>query len=288
MMSFYPASSAFSEEIIALVSVKHPYYDEAMKGVESVCGCTVKPYYVEGFNLLKTLAEVRRQFPRVLLAVGSQGLKAAREFKDIPIVYSSATKPNEILSGEKNIIGVSMDVPIDQQLIRFIEFAPKVRRIGFIYDPRNNGAEAEVAKATAKTLGVELVIREVERYGQVPDAINEIRKKIDAFWVLPDITSSYEVALEYLIDIAIQEWIPVLIFSEKYLKMGATVSLNIDQFRLGIDAGLMVKAVLAGTKPQDVPPPGPRRMVVNINTITARKLGLLPDEPIIKLVSLIK
>jgi ABC-type uncharacterized transport system substrate-binding protein len=50
----------------------------------------------------------------------------------------------------------------------------------------------------------------------------------------------------------------------------------------------MVKAVLAGTKPQDVPPPGPRRMVVNINTIAARKLGLLPDEPIIKLVSLIK
>lgn len=288
MMLLYPASSVFSEEVIALVTVKLPPYEEALKGAESTCGCAVKPYFLEGLNESHVLAEVSAQSPKILLAVGAHALEVAKNIKDIPIVYSSVTKPNLVLSGEKNIIGMSMDVPMDQQLSRFLEVAPRIKRIGLIYDPKNSAFEAREAEAAAKARGLELVARAVNDYKEVPGAVDEIKQKIDAFWVAPDKTVTYEQAIEYILSASIEKWIPILIFSERYLKMGATVSLNINQLAMGIEVGKMLKEVMAGTKPQDVTPPGPRSMEVNINTITARKLGLLPDESYIKLVSLIK
>ena len=64
-------------------------------------------------------------------------------------------------------------------------------------------------------------------------------------------------------------------FSEKYVEMGAFMSMNIDAFDMGRQAGEMVLSIQQGEDPKKIKPVYARKAIVSTNLLIARKMGVL-------------
>ena len=119
--------------------------------------------------------------------------------------------------------------------------------------------------------------------------------RIEAFWMLPDLTVITQMTVEFIFLFSLENRIPVLTFSEKYVESGALLSVGIDAFDIGVQAAEMALRILAGSYVKNVQradartavvssisPKIARKVVVSINSHTARNLGITIDEKIIE------
>jgi len=101
-----------------------------------------------------------------------------------------------------------------------------------------------------------------------------MKEKIDAFWMLPDITLITPETVKFLLLFSFENNIPLLAFSEKYVEAGAFMSTGIDAFDMGIQAGELANEILSGRGAKDVQQVCARKVVVSTNLMIARKLGI--------------
>ncbi|MFZ2948374.1 MAG: ABC transporter substrate binding protein, partial [Desulfuromonadaceae bacterium] len=67
----------------------------------------------------------------------------------------------------------------------------------------------------------------------------------DLFWMLPDITVITPETAEAILLFSLENNIPILTFSEKYLERGAMLSIGIDPFDIGRQAGEMAQTLFS-------------------------------------------
>jgi putative ABC transport system substrate-binding protein len=201
----------------------------------------------------------------------------AKRVKTIPIVYTMVLNPLAMLSGGENIRGVSMNIPPEQQLRALLRALPQVKTVGLLHDPDRTGGFVREAHVAALGMGVTLVAREIHDSKDAPSLIMDMRGKIDAFWMLPDITVITPQTVEFLVLFSLENTIPLLAFSEKYVELGAFMSTGIDAFDMGRQAGEIATKILSGADVRSVRHVGARRLVVSTNLMVARKLGITLD-----------
>lgn len=268
-------------EIVAVQSIRVAPYEEALKGLESVCDAKIKRLVVsklDGSDIVEKINEIR---PDLVLAIGMDALSRAKKIKSIPIVYLMVLNPQSMLSGE-NITGVSMNIPQEKQLITLLEVLPDLKNIGLLYDPNRTGHLAKSAQDAAGKTGVKLIASEIHSSKNAPSLITNMKGNIDLFWMLPDITVITPETVEFLLLFSIENKTPILTFSDKYVELGALMSIGIDPFDIGIQAGEMAKKILSGRDVKDVQRVDARKAVISINLKIAKKLGINIDEKIIK------
>jgi len=270
------------QEIVAVQSMRVAPYEEAIKGFKSVCDGKIKRLVIselKGADLVERIHEIRLD---MVLAVGMDALSRVKRIKNIPVVYLMVLDPQSILSGEKNITGVSMNIPQERQLLALLEALPGMKTIGLLYDPERTGHLAERAREAARRTGIRLIAKEVHSSKRVPPLIREMTGEIDVFWMLPDITVVTPETVEFLLLSSLENKIPILTFSEKYVELGALMSISVDPFDMGCQAGQMAKAILSGRDVMSVQEVEARKAVIWINLKVARKLGITIDEKTIR------
>jgi putative ABC transport system substrate-binding protein len=87
--------------------------------------------------------------------------------------------------------------------------------------------------------------------------------------------------VEILLLFSLENQIPVITFSEKYVELGALMSIGIDAFDIGVQAGEMAQEILAGRNVKVIPHADARSAVVAINIKIAKKLGINIPEDVI-------
>jgi len=102
----------------------------------------------------------------------------------------------------------------------------------------------------------------------------DMKKKIDVFWMVPDVTVITSDTVEFLILFSMENNIPLLTFSEKYLELGAFMSTTIDPFDMGVQAGEMANKILRGKNGENIQQVRARTMIVSTNLMVAGKLGI--------------
>jgi putative ABC transport system substrate-binding protein len=212
--------------------------------------------------------------PDVILAVGADALLGLKAIKDIPIVYAMVSNPESIPFGGTNITGVSMNITPEKQLSLLQEAFPDLQRIGLLYNPLKSGRFVEKALTSSRDTPIKIIVKEIHHPKDVPLKINSLKDKIDLFWMIPDSTVFSPETVEYLFLFSSENKIPVLTFSEKYLSMGAVMSLTIDARDVGRQAGEMAEKILSGAKVADIPSVDARKANVTVDLITAKKLGI--------------
>ena len=270
------------QEIVAVQSIRVAPYDEAIKGFKSVCDARIKRLVVselKGADVVEKINEIR---PDMVLAIGMDALSRVKRIEKIPVVYLMVLNPQSILSGEKNITGISMNIPQEKQLLTLLEALPDMKTIGLIYDPDRTGHLAEKAREAARKTGIKLIAKEVHSSRGVPPLMKDMEGKIDVFWMLPDLTVITPETIEFLLLMSLGNKIPILTFSEKYVELGALMSIGIDAFDIGCRAGEMAKEILSGRDVIDVQRVDARKTVISINLKVARKLGITIDKKIIR------
>jgi len=167
-------------------------------------------------------------------------------------------------------------------LFALLEALPDIKTIGLLYDPDRTGPLAEKAREAARKTGIKLIAKEVHSSKRVPSLIKDMEEKIDVFWMLPDLTVITPETVEFLLLISLENKIPILTFSEKYVELGALMSIGIDAFDIGCQAGEMAKEILSGRDVTNIQPVDARKAVISINLKIARKLGISIDKKIIR------
>jgi putative ABC transport system substrate-binding protein len=275
-------SSGAAQEIVAVQSIRAAPYEKAIEGFKSVCDAKIKRLVIselEGTDVVEKINEIR---PDMVLAIGMDALSMAKRIQNIPVIYLMVLNPRSILSGEKNITGVSMNIPQERQLRAFLEALPDLKTIGLLYDPDRTGYLAENAREAAREIGLNLIAKEVHRSNDVPLLIEDMKGKIDAFWMLPDLTVISPETLEYLLLFSLENTIPILTFAEKYVELGALMSIGIDAFDTGTQAGEMAENILSGRHVKNIQRIDARKAVISINLKVATKLRITVDEKIIR------
>jgi putative ABC transport system substrate-binding protein len=249
---------------------------------------TLEPRYARGNpGLLPELAAdlVRIGVDVILVGSGPAALAASRATTTIPVVFALALDPvgvglvSSLARPGGNVTGLSIVGPelAGKALQLLKEAAPRVARVGVLWNPRNAQhpvllKEAEVA---ARALGVGLRAFEA----RAGDALDQVfaamsRERIGALVVVPD--GMFFAHRARIAALAAQHRLPAIYGLLEHAEAGGLMAYapsTVDSYRR---AGIYVGKILKGARPGDLPVEQPTKFELTINLKTARALGLTP------------
>jgi len=274
-LALFPlASPAAAWDVLVVQKYRAKPYAEVVRGFESVAGGKTSVLILEESSDTDSVREIRRRNPDLILALGADALSKVRKIDNIPIIYCMVLNPAPLLGNEDNITGISMNVAPEKQLAHLHKVLPDLHKIGTVYNPGKSGAFLEKARTAAQKTDIRLVSVKVEQAKDFPRALESLPRDIDAYWMLPDSTVTTPEAVEALILFSIRTKIPVFTFSDKYLRLGAFMSLELNPSDLGKQAGEMAKKIRSGTAVENIPRAFADQATLTVNHAVAAKLGI--------------
>jgi putative tryptophan/tyrosine transport system substrate-binding protein len=261
---------ALAYDILMLQSLREKGYDEAVKGVRRECSATMRTVVLSDYVETDITRIIREEHPRLIIAVGDRALEAAEKQRNAPVLYMMALHAKSRLKTGASGVGMLLDPA--RYLAVFDSLGS--RKVGVICDPAKSGAYLKRAQALARRSGIDLVVREVHSPKETPAMLDSLRGKVDAIWMLPDVTAVSPETTEAYFLFSQGERIPLVSFAEVYLTMGGAVALGIDRFDIGRQLGAMAQSVLEGTPVADIAFQAPRRVVMKVNDGVLRRLKI--------------
>ena len=274
--------AAEAGEIVAVQSQRLQPYDQALNGFKAICNRHITRFVISEMPGGDIVEKIYTEDPALVVAIGNEALATVKEITTIPIVYVMVHNPRAILSGQPNITGVSMNIPVQEQLSKITLALPDVKRIGIIYDPLRTGGLVDKIKEAARLYGVTVVARAVSSSPQVPSELLDMKGEIDSYWMLPDLTVVNRMNVEFLFVYSLENSLPVIAFSDKYVATGATLSIGIDAFDIGSQAGGIAENILAPGALRYARRSGPRKAVVSYGSQIARKAVVTVNQTVAK------
>jgi putative tryptophan/tyrosine transport system substrate-binding protein len=257
-------------------------YAEVVRGFRDATNARVSELILSEANGENSVREIRRRGPDLILAIGLDALVRVKKIRDIPIIYCMVLNPAAVLGNESNITGISMNIAPEKQLAVLQKTIPTLKKIGLVYNPRQTGSIAAKAHAAAEKAGLRFVALKAEQAKDLPRQLENLPRDLDIYWMLPDSTFTSPEAVESLFLFSIRSRIPVLTFSERYLRMGALISLGLDAVGIGKQAGEMAERIRSGAKAGDIPRADAERLTPVINRAVAVKFGILSESKTLK------
>jgi putative ABC transport system substrate-binding protein len=214
----------------------------------------------------------------------------ANATKDIPIVGNAITsfKIAKLVKSDKkpetNVTGASDMAPVAAQLDLGMKLKPGTKKVGLMFtsSEMNSQVQIKIAEEHLKKAGVAFEEGSVNTVNDIQEiARSLVSKGVDFIYVPTDnIIAS---ATPALVAITNEAKIPVVAADAILLKNGATASVNIEYFQLGVVSGEMAADILSGkSKPQDMPIAFQKDFTPSINKAQADKLGLKIPEDLAK------
>jgi putative ABC transport system substrate-binding protein len=254
-------------------------FNQALAGFVSACNNRITEYDLRGSDkrkdrIMRQIAEAK---PRLVLAIGSLAAQVAKEaVRDIPVVFFMVPNPHRYGLGGGNVVGISLDIPIERQFTMYTSLVPTLRTFGVIYDPEKTGTMVREAQAVAEKLGLRLLDAPATSPKVVPAALRSLLGKIDALWMVPDDTVVTPESFKFLLLEAFENNLPFLTVSDIFVEVGALASLFPDYADVGRQACQLARDIESGRlSPQKVDVVPPEKVNLAINLKTASKIGLM-------------
>lgn len=203
------------------------------------------------------------------------------------LVFSSVTDPvgaKLISTPEKpegRITGVSNFVSAYPQLKFFHTLYPKIKTIGFLYNPAEANSVRilhDVQSAAAK-LGLAVVHGVVNSPKEVEDVARKM-SQVDAFFVSNDNTVSSEWG--DVVRVADERKVPAFTSDTALIKYGALAAYGVNQHEVGRVTALMVIRLLKGESVSNIPMVTVNEPSRILNDQKAQELGLTFDQETLK------
>ena len=270
-------SHAFAFDVTVVKTAELKPYQDALRGFKETCNCEVREIKPDDEDIAKA---VLRKSPEAVVAIGTGAFRNIKSVTGLPVIYTMVMPSEAALSKQPNVFGVSMDISPQTFLFTIRDVFPASKRIGLLYDPSHTGVFVAEAMNVARAAGLELVSRQVTDPRLIPAILDEMRGKIDVFWMLPDATVAAPETVDYLLRFSFQNNVPIFSFSRKYVEMGAVAALDVDPYDMGAQAGQLIKKLKAG---QPIPNrEWARASHLAINAKVAEKMGLQISAEMIK------
>jgi len=267
---------AFSASIAIIKTKNLELYNEVITAFKTNCVARFTEYDMEDKESRGELiaSKINADKPDVVFVVGTKAAVVAKKLiTDIPIIFAMVMNPENFDVAGKNVIGISMVIPVYTQLNTLKSIVPKVSRVGVIYNPKQTGKTIEEAMSVSKQLGFELVAAKVDSKEDVTRALRAFSEGIDAFWMIPDPTVWSRESFDTVLKFTLEKRVPFLAFSKSMVQAGALVSLAINYTELGKQACSIATRVIQGEKPNQYQLVPPKGLELTFNMGTAKLLG---------------
>ncbi|WP_198012199.1 ABC transporter substrate-binding protein [Desulfosarcina sp. BuS5] len=272
---FFSVPAASAEKILAVQSIRIAPYEQALKGFESICKLNIRRFVLSDYKGVDITHKIKSLRPDMILAIGATALSKVKQTRDIPVVYFMVLDPKSVISSDaKNISGISMNIPQKDQLSIIVKIFPDAKDIGVIYNPEKTGFMIKRAEAAAWDAGINLIKKTINDPKDAASRIMEMQGKIDLFWLFPDTSVLMPETIKFLFLFSMNNKIPVIAFSKNYLGMGALLSIGIDSYDIGRQAGELAKKILKSHKKSLNKHIDVRKPVISLNKKIADKLEI--------------
>lgn len=278
LIAVIPFSAFARGRIVSVQSISISPYEEAIDGFASVCSLPMDRFLTSDKHPVPLVDRIRRAEPELILAVGLDALGALEDIRDIPIVFVMMLCPECDLTARANVTGVNMSASADVQIGRIRDMLPDVRSLGVVYSPENTGPFVESASAAAGPLGIDILGAPVADVREVPTKLTGLKDRAEMIWMLPDVTVVTRQTVEFFLIFSMENRIPLIAFSEKYVDMGALMAFGLDPGDMGRQAGEMASRILSGISPANVPVQEARSVTVIVKRSLAEKFGIRINE----------
>ena len=274
--------------------VNHASLDEAYKGFVQALKDNG---YVEGENLVldyqnaqgdqTNAATIAQKFATggvdLILGIGtSVSQAAAKETKDIPVLFTAVTDPvgaglvQSMESPGGNVTGTTdLHPEAISKLMEFIKDNVKnIASVGIIANEGEQNTVVNVQKAeeALTKLGLSVVKAPVTNSSEVKQAAESLIGKVQAIYVPSD--NTVVSALNSVIGVGNDNKIPVFVAEKDSVKNGGVASFGFEYFDLGYTTGKMAVEILKdGKKPADVPARIPESLDLALNMKAAAAQG---------------
>ncbi len=291
-------------DLLLVKSGEGGFYDQAVNGFLEVLEKNGYRLQSRHIALKRTPADreavqsalARR--PKVVVVFGTDAARLVKEIQDkqapeqrVPVVFTLVIDPvalGLIQSPERSgtrFAGVALAVPPQRQFRALLDVVPHIRRIGVVYNPSDETSNRLItlAQESAQKLGLELVLAPATTKESVPEALKTLHGKVDAFWLVPDPVCASPEPLGHILAFTNEQRLPLIAFSEAFVRRGALIGLGVDFTEQGALAGEQVLQILSGTPPEELPLLTPRRLLTAYNLAQARRLGVTIPETLLNL-----
>lgn len=185
------------------------------------------------------------------------------------------------------VTGVSTMSDFDGMIDLLVSLQPEIKKIGTVYAPAeiNSVAYKENLDKAARKRGIELVCAPASNTSEITDAAVSITSKgIGAICQISDnLTAS---CISSIIKAAESARIPLYGFVTKLMTQGAIAVVARDYHQAGYDAGVMVKMILDGKPPKEIPFQLVTKTNFQVNTTVAAKFKIKMPEGLSKNIKL--
>lgn len=282
-------SGSADDRIAVLVSSNEAPFTETVAGFSDYLA---KQGHAAGYEVFRldgdagkagpAIQKIREGGARLVFTVGSTATEAAvKGITDIPIVACLVLR-TDVLRKAPNATGVGLEFPLETQLEWMQRVLPRAASIGIVYNAGENQQKVDAAAGLAKKAGLRLETERVRSPQEVPAALNNLSKRVDVLWGMPDsILLSPAIAKNVLL-FSFRNSIPFVGPSAAWVKAGALYSLDWDYADLGGQCGEMASQILRGASPASIPAAMPRTVKYTLNLVTARQMKLELPEPVVR------
>lgn len=222
--------------------------------------------------------------PALVITLGSQAtVWAQSSVRNTPVLFGMVLDPLaqgiDPARAVSPMTGVSMQVPLAEQFARLRQVLPDVRRVGTVYDARNQALINE-ARREATRQGLTLVGAPVGSAAEVPEAFRTLAGKVDVLWSFPDTTVYSREAAQFILLFSFRNRLPLMAFSRGYVRAGALFALYADYEDVGRQLAEVAHEIMSGRSPREIPIGTPRRHALALNLRVAEALGARVPAPV--------
>jgi len=169
---------------------------------------------------------------------------------------------------------VTLEVPYEQQLGWIKAAFPGRRRLIVLRQPGSAALDDVSLQETVRTAGLELILADVATAGDAVPALEAAlrgQRRGALVWLLPDPVAISTSTVAPLIQTALASRVPVVGFSDYFLRVGAIAAVSVDYGACGLQA---LRLAAAGA-PVHAPPASARLLVAGR---LAERLGIAVRE----------
>ncbi len=267
-------------DIVTLKSKDVAPYNQALNGFKSLIHTNISEYLIsdnagENRKLIKTII---KKNPSLILTLGlNASLLVKDKISDIPIIYCMVMNPEKhdlINKKQNNFIGIALNIPMEEQLNQLLKVLPGIKKLGVIYNPANSKKAISDSQEATEAKGISLIARKVNSKKNVPKAIREIVTKIDALWLIADATVVTKESFNFLLLSALEQKLPIMAHSERFVQAGALLSIAPSYFDIGKQAAKYAVEIIENNTTIESTLIKPDVIKLTINLKTAKKIGI--------------
>ena len=219
----------------------------------------------------------------ILITGTPSAMAASKVTRDIPILSAtvgdpigsglaaSLSRPGGNFTGLTNLSGELVTKRLD--LLR--QLLPRMRRVGFLYDPNNRLNEIQLARFESDCTKLQFQpVRAAARTAEeIPAAFMTLKRK-NAQGLIAGAGNTNNSSRKTIVELAAKHRLPAVFYRSDFAEAGGLISYAPDVLDLHRRTAAYADKIFKGAKPGDLPVEQPMRFDFVLNMKTAKALGL--------------